>query len=239
MAVDGHLVADSDMHIFEPPDLWQRYIDPAWRHAAPVGLSEMRRDMRVKVKSHVLLRSADRAPTVRPQRVEGGDGGTVQRGRATGLEPGHRRRMRWTPRASTSAVLFPTPRPLRARARRAGAGGTRRARAGASPPRSRAPTTTGWHDFCRAHPDALLRRRDGRAARRRPGAVARGAALRGGARLQGGLPVAGRGEPPPVAPSRLRSRCGRSASASASPSASTAADRTTCARTSPSRSSTS
>jgi predicted TIM-barrel fold metal-dependent hydrolase len=56
MAVDGYLVADSDMHIFEPPDLWQRYIDPAWRHVAPVGLTEMRRDMRVKVKSHVLLR---------------------------------------------------------------------------------------------------------------------------------------------------------------------------------------
>src|SRR5262249_41674722 len=53
---DGHLVADSDMHIFEPPDLWQRYIDPAWRHVAPVGLAEMQRDMRVRVKSHVLLR---------------------------------------------------------------------------------------------------------------------------------------------------------------------------------------
>jgi len=42
--------------LFEPADLWQRYIDPAWRHAAPMGLTEMRRDMRVKVKSHVLLR---------------------------------------------------------------------------------------------------------------------------------------------------------------------------------------
>jgi len=53
---EGHLVADSDMHIFEPADLWQRYIDPAWRHVAPMGLTEMRRDMRVKVKSHVILR---------------------------------------------------------------------------------------------------------------------------------------------------------------------------------------
>ena len=50
------LVADSDMHIFEPADLWQRYIDPAYRHVAPVGLAEMRRDMRVKVKSSVMLR---------------------------------------------------------------------------------------------------------------------------------------------------------------------------------------
>src|SRR5215510_4137298 len=52
------------MHVMEPPDLWQRYIDPAWRHAAPVGLTEMRRDMRVKVKSHVLLRIGP----VRPMR---------------------------------------------------------------------------------------------------------------------------------------------------------------------------
>ena len=53
---NGMRVADCDMHIFEPPDLWQRYIDPAYRHVAPVGLTEMRRDMRVKVKSHVILR---------------------------------------------------------------------------------------------------------------------------------------------------------------------------------------
>jgi predicted TIM-barrel fold metal-dependent hydrolase len=56
MTKDGWLVADSDMHIFEPPDLWQRWIAPEWKHAAPVGLTELRRDMRVKVKSHVILR---------------------------------------------------------------------------------------------------------------------------------------------------------------------------------------
>jgi predicted TIM-barrel fold metal-dependent hydrolase len=56
VAFNGFKVADSDMHIFEPADLWQRYIDPAYRHAAPVGLSEMQRDMRVRVKSRVMLR---------------------------------------------------------------------------------------------------------------------------------------------------------------------------------------
>ena len=56
MAKHGLRVADSDMHVMEPADLWQRYIDPAYRHAAPVGLSELPRDMRVKIKSHVLLR---------------------------------------------------------------------------------------------------------------------------------------------------------------------------------------
>ncbi|MEO8605794.1 MAG: hypothetical protein ABI629_24710, partial [bacterium] len=63
---NGMLVADCDMHIFEPADLWQRYIDPAYRHAAPVGLTEMRRDMRVKVKSHVILRMGPVRP-VDPQ----------------------------------------------------------------------------------------------------------------------------------------------------------------------------
>src|SRR5256712_12006043 len=52
------------MRVLAPPDLWQGYIDPAWKHAAPVGLTELRRDMRVKVKSSVVLRIG----TVRPQR---------------------------------------------------------------------------------------------------------------------------------------------------------------------------
>jgi uncharacterized protein len=51
---DGWRTADSDMHIMEPPDLWDRYIDPEWRDEAPKGLSEIRRDMRVEVKGHVL-----------------------------------------------------------------------------------------------------------------------------------------------------------------------------------------
>ena len=29
MSVNGMLVADSDMHVMEPADLWQRYMDPA------------------------------------------------------------------------------------------------------------------------------------------------------------------------------------------------------------------
>jgi predicted TIM-barrel fold metal-dependent hydrolase len=57
MALDnGWLVADSDMHVMEPADLWQRYMPSGWGHAAPVGLAELERDMRVKVKNHVMLR---------------------------------------------------------------------------------------------------------------------------------------------------------------------------------------
>jgi uncharacterized protein len=56
MSIQDGVVADSDMHVLEPPDLWQRYIAPEFRHAAPVGMTELRRDLRVKVKSHVMLR---------------------------------------------------------------------------------------------------------------------------------------------------------------------------------------
>ena len=64
MSLKDGFVADSDLHVMEPPDLWERYIDPAFKHAAPPGLSEMRRAMRVKVKSRVMLRTG----TVRPVR---------------------------------------------------------------------------------------------------------------------------------------------------------------------------
>lgn len=67
MALRDHPVADSDLHVMEPPDLWLRHIAPEYRHAAPVGLTELRRDMRVRVKNNVLLRLG----RVRPQYVEG------------------------------------------------------------------------------------------------------------------------------------------------------------------------
>ena len=46
MAKNGFRVFDSDMHIMEPPDLWERYIDPEFRQMAPRGLtSENVRDL--------------------------------------------------------------------------------------------------------------------------------------------------------------------------------------------------
>jgi predicted TIM-barrel fold metal-dependent hydrolase len=72
---DG-VICDSDLHVMEPPDLWERHIDPAYRHAAPRGLTEIPRDMRVRVKNHSLLRLG----SVRPLRVDG---------RKTGWREGH------------------------------------------------------------------------------------------------------------------------------------------------------
>src|SRR5919201_3322294 len=45
---DGFRVFDSDMHIMEPPDLWERYIDAEFRSVAPRGVtSENVRDLRI------------------------------------------------------------------------------------------------------------------------------------------------------------------------------------------------
>ena len=62
MSANGWRVADSDMHVMEPPDLWERYIAAEWRHAAPIGLSELHRDMRVRVKDHSLTRMGRAKP---------------------------------------------------------------------------------------------------------------------------------------------------------------------------------
>ena len=37
MAKNGFKVFDSDMHVLEPPDLWERYLDETFRHRAPQG----------------------------------------------------------------------------------------------------------------------------------------------------------------------------------------------------------
>jgi uncharacterized protein len=52
MAKNGFKIFDSDMHIMEPPDLWERYIDPEFRNLAPHGTtSENVRDLRTMFPS--------------------------------------------------------------------------------------------------------------------------------------------------------------------------------------------
>jgi len=70
VSIKTGVVADSDMHVLEPPDLWQRYIAPEFRHAAPVGMTELRRDLRVRVKSNIVLRTGP----VRPLKEGRGSG---------------------------------------------------------------------------------------------------------------------------------------------------------------------
>ena len=53
MAKSGFRVMDSDMHIVEPADLWERYIDPAFRDRAPQGTNRHPRDLGVRVGENV------------------------------------------------------------------------------------------------------------------------------------------------------------------------------------------
>lgn len=62
MGINGWRAADSDLHVMEPADLWQRYMEPEWAHAAPIGTQEMVRDMRVRVKNHTMLRMGRTRP---------------------------------------------------------------------------------------------------------------------------------------------------------------------------------
>ena len=53
MAKDGYKVMDSDMHIIEPADLWDRYIDPAFKDRGPKGLSRHPRDLGIQMGGRV------------------------------------------------------------------------------------------------------------------------------------------------------------------------------------------
>ena len=49
MARDGFKVFDSDMHVLEPVDLWERYMDGPWKHRAPRGTARTPMDVGVQV----------------------------------------------------------------------------------------------------------------------------------------------------------------------------------------------
>ncbi len=58
MARGKFRVFDSDMHIMEPPDLWQRFIAPQYRSQAPRGvISENVRDLRVEMPGMPAMRN--------------------------------------------------------------------------------------------------------------------------------------------------------------------------------------
>ena len=57
MAKGGYKVMDSDMHVFEPPDLWQRYTAPEFRDSAPRCMSDEPRDFAMQFVGEVIPRS--------------------------------------------------------------------------------------------------------------------------------------------------------------------------------------
>src|SRR5215470_9533176 len=62
MAKQGLKVLDSDMHCMEPADLWERYIDSAYRPFAPRGLQEYIADLRIVIDGKTLPRHSSLRP---------------------------------------------------------------------------------------------------------------------------------------------------------------------------------
>ena len=56
MAQNGYKVMDSDMHVLEPTDLWQRYIEPKYRDRAPVGTNNYLVDLHLMHDDEVISR---------------------------------------------------------------------------------------------------------------------------------------------------------------------------------------
>jgi predicted TIM-barrel fold metal-dependent hydrolase len=54
MAKNGFKMMDAEMHVMEPVDLWERYIDAEFRARAPRRLSERRWDIRTVVENEVM-----------------------------------------------------------------------------------------------------------------------------------------------------------------------------------------
>lgn len=59
MAKNGFKVLDSDIHVIEPPDLWERYLDPPFRHCAPRGFSEWVLDLRLEIEGKLMPDGVD------------------------------------------------------------------------------------------------------------------------------------------------------------------------------------
>jgi predicted TIM-barrel fold metal-dependent hydrolase len=54
MAKNGFRLIDAEMHVMEPADLWQRYIDPEFKDRAPRRLEERKWDIRTLVEGEVM-----------------------------------------------------------------------------------------------------------------------------------------------------------------------------------------
>src|SRR5919197_203290 len=54
MGRNGFRVLDSDIHIIEPPDLWERYIDAPFKHQAPRGFNEWVLDLRIEIDGKLM-----------------------------------------------------------------------------------------------------------------------------------------------------------------------------------------
>ncbi len=66
---NGFKAMDSDMHVMEPCDLWQKYIDKKFLDRAPIGLNRHKRDLGVQVDGKIMPRATPKPiPALRPIR---------------------------------------------------------------------------------------------------------------------------------------------------------------------------
>lgn len=64
MAKNGFKVFDSDMHVIEPVDLWERYMEAPFKHRAPRGLNRRPLDLGVIVDGKPAIQSTARVRDV-------------------------------------------------------------------------------------------------------------------------------------------------------------------------------
>jgi predicted TIM-barrel fold metal-dependent hydrolase len=72
MAYNGLKVLDSAMHCMEPADLWERYIDDAYKPFAPRGLQEYIADLRLVINGKTMPRHSSLRPRQRPGETDPG-----------------------------------------------------------------------------------------------------------------------------------------------------------------------
>src|SRR5262249_56703912 len=65
MADNGFNVLDSAVHCMEPADLWERYIDDAYKPCAPRGLQEYIADLRIVINGKTMPRHSSLRPRLR------------------------------------------------------------------------------------------------------------------------------------------------------------------------------
>jgi predicted TIM-barrel fold metal-dependent hydrolase len=59
MAKNGFKIIDAELHVMEPADLWEKYIDPEFKDRAPRRLTERDWDIRTVVEGDVMASMAD------------------------------------------------------------------------------------------------------------------------------------------------------------------------------------
>ncbi len=73
MALNYGTIVDADGHILEPPDLWERYIDPEFRHVAPKGRPDFADEPAHAIYVWLIVHRSSENQRRRPDRVTGTD----------------------------------------------------------------------------------------------------------------------------------------------------------------------